>query len=81
MEKREERKRSNLMLHRFVSTLEVCTLIGKTRLTLDRWVKAGIFPAPKRVGENGFSKVWLENELDDYFSDPEGWVGKHKSAA
>jgi len=69
------------MPYRFVSTHEVCALIGKTRLTLNRWVKAGIFPAPKRVGENGFSKAWLENELDDYFDDPEGWVAKHKDAA
>ena len=69
------------MPYRFVSTREVCARIGKTRLTLDRWVKAGIFPAPKRVGENGFSKVWLENELDDYFADPEGWVERHKDAA
>ena len=69
------------MSYRFVSTREVCTRIGKSRLTLDRWVKAGLFPAPKRVGENGFSKVWLSNELDDYFTDPEGWVEKHKAAA
>ena len=69
------------MSYRFVSTREVCTRIGKSRLTLDRWVKAGIFPAPKRVGVNGFSKVWLGDELDDYFTDPEGWVEKHKAAA
>ena len=69
------------MPYRFVSTREVCTQIGKSRLTLDRWVKAGIFPAPKRVGVNGFSKVWLEHELDDYFADPEGWVEKHEAVA
>ena len=69
------------MPYRFVSTREVCTRIGKSRLTLDRWVKAGIFPAPKRVGENGFSKVWLEHELDDSFTDPEGWAKKNKTAA
>ena len=69
------------MPYRFVSTREVCTRIGKSRLTLDRWVTAGIFPAPKRVGVNGFSKVWLEDELDEYFADPEGWVEKHKVAA
>jgi len=68
------------MPDRFVSTREVCTRIGKTRLTLARWVKARIFPAPKRVGANGFSKVWLENELDDYFTDPEEWIEKHKDA-
>lgn len=69
------------MPYRFVSTREVCTRIGKTRITLDRWVSAGIFPAPKRVGENGFSKVWLENELDDYFADPEDWVERHQVVA
>ena len=69
------------MSHRFVSTHEVCTRIGKTRLTLDRWVSAGTFPAPKRVGVNGFSKVWLEHELDDYFADPEGWAEKNKAVA
>ena len=69
------------MPYRFVSTREVCVMTGKTRLTLDRWVKAQLFPAPKRVGENGFSKVWLENELDDYFTDPEAWVEKHQDAA
>ena len=69
------------MSHRFVSTREVCTRIGKSRITLILWVKAGVFPAPKRVGTNGFSKVWLENELDDYFVDPEGWVERHQAAA
>ena len=69
------------MSHRFISTREVCKRIGKTRHTLDRWISAGIFPAPKRVGTNGFSKVWLENELDDYFVDPEGWVKRHQAAA
>jgi len=69
------------MPYRFVSTREVCARLGKTRLTLNRWVKAGIFPAPKRVGANGFSKVWLENELDDYFVDPEDWVKRHQAAA
>ena len=69
------------MPYRFVSTREVCARIGKTRITLDRWVKAGIFPTPKRVGKNGFSKVWLENELNDYFADPESWTEKHKNAA
>ena len=69
------------MSYRFVSTRDVCARIGKTRLTLARWVKAGIFPAPKSVGVNGFSKVWLENELDDYFADPEGWVEEHRAAA
>ena len=69
------------MSHRFVSTREVCAWIGKTRLTLDRWVKAGIFPSPKRVGTNGFSKVWISNELDDYFADPEDWVERHQVVA
>lgn len=69
------------MSSRFVTSLEVCERIGKTRLTLGRWVKAGVFPAPKHVGVNGFSKVWLKNELDDYFSDPEGWVERHQAAA
>jgi len=49
-------------------------MTGKTRLTINKWVKAGVFPAPKSVGTNGFNKVWLSNELDDYFADPEGWA-------
>ena len=56
-------------------------MTGKARVTIWRWVEAGIFPAPKRVGVNGFSKIWLENDLDDYFADPEGWVEKHRAAA
>ena len=69
------------MSHRFVSTREVCARLGKTRLTINKWVKAGVFPVPKNVGTNGFNKVWLSNELDEYFADPEGWVEKHKVAA
>lgn len=69
------------MSHRFITSREVCSMTGKTRLTINKWVKAGVFPAPKNVGTNGFNKVWLSNELDDYFSDPEGWVEKHKAAA
>jgi len=69
------------MSHRFVTTHEVCYMTGKTRLTINKWVKAGAFPAPKNVGTNGFNKVWLETDLDDYFSDPEGWVKNHKDVA
>jgi len=69
------------MPHRFVTTREVCTMTGKTRLTISRWVKAGVFPAPKNIGTNGFSKGWLENDLDVYFNDPEGWAEKHQAAA
>ena len=69
------------MSYQFVTTREVCAMTGKARVTIWRWVEAGIFPAPKRVGVNGFSKIWLENDLDDYFADPEGWVEKHRAAA
>ena len=62
------------MSHRFITSREVCVMTGKTRLTINKWVKAGVFPAPKSVGTNGFNKVWLSSELDDYFADPEGWA-------
>ena len=65
------------MSYSLIPTREVCARAGRSRVTLYRWVKAGLFPAPKNVGPNGFGNGWLEHELDDYFLDPESWVEKH----
>ena len=40
--------------------------------TLTRWVKAGIFPPPKRFGQA--TDRWDDNELCEYEADPEGWI-------
>ena len=44
--------------------------------TIDRWVKAGAFPAPKVIGVN--THRFDENELDEYDRDPEGWKVRNR---
>ena len=39
--------------------------------SLDRWVKAGIFPKPKVIGAN--THRWDDHELDVYDADPDAW--------
>ena len=68
------------MSDRFVPTHDTCERANRDRVTIYRWVKAKVFPAPKKVGPNGNSNMWLESELDDYFSDPEGWIERNKAA-
>lgn len=69
------------MITRLVPTPEVCSRTGRSRVTLHRWVKAGLFPPPKNVGPNGNGNAWLESDLEDYYNDPEGWVERNKAAA
>jgi len=67
------------MTNRFIPTEEVCFRVGKkSRVTLWRWINAGLFPKPRQVGPDGSGNVWLESELDEFFNDPEGWVKREK---
>ena len=44
---------------------------NKSRTTYWRWVKAGLFPKPVKLGPN--SNGWLESEIDE-------WVRTRKTA-
>lgn len=45
---------------------------GKSRATIWRWVRAGLFPKPRRIGPNSIG--WLASEIN-------AWVEAHKTAA
>jgi len=67
------------MTNRYIPTDEVCFRVGKkSRITLWRWIKAGLFPKPRQVGPDGSGNVWLESELDEFFNDPKGWVNREE---
>lgn len=38
--------------------------VGVTRSTIDRWEKAGRFPARRQLGEGAVG--WLETEIDEW---------------
>lgn len=53
------------MNDRFLSLPEVQHIAGnKSRVTIWRWVRDGIFPKPRQIGPN--SIAWLESELDEW---------------
>ena len=67
------------MTNRLIPTSEVCYRAGKkSRVTLWRWIKAGLFPKPRQVGPSGSGNLWLESELEEFFNDPEDWTRKHQ---
>jgi len=43
---------------------EVEDRVGVTRSTIDRWEKAGKFPARRQLGEGAVG--WLETEIDEW---------------
>ncbi len=48
-------------LQRFLSRKQVLQLINRSNTSLWRWVDAGIFPAPCKIGPR--SVAWLESEV------------------
>ena len=53
------------MQDRYISLPEVRRIAGdKSRTTLWRWVRDGLFPKPRKIGPN--SAAWLESELNDW---------------
>lgn len=45
----------------FLSFPEVKKIVGRSRVTLWRWVRAGIFPKPRQIGPN--SVAWVASEV------------------
>ena len=61
---------------RFLSKKEIKALTNKSDVTIWRWVKNGIFPAPVYLGPN--SIAWTENTYNEWAKDPEAWAEKHR---
>lgn len=49
----------------------VCSLTTKSKPTIYRWVKNGLFPAPVRIGPN--SVAWRAQDIRAWMDDPSGW--------
>jgi prophage regulatory protein len=52
---------------------------NKHRATVWRWVKAGLFPAPVKIGPN--SVAWKEHEIEEWAEDPRAWAMAHREGA
>jgi predicted DNA-binding transcriptional regulator AlpA len=50
-------------IDRVIRAKEVAKKIGVTPQTIENWVRAGIFPAPKRIGR---TKYWRESVVDEW---------------
>ncbi|MBO1271962.1 helix-turn-helix domain-containing protein [Shewanella sp. 4t3-1-2LB] len=64
--KQEDHLANYLEANRLIKKPEIQRLLGISRSTLGRWIKAGKFPAPK-LTQNG-SQRWL-------FEDVHKWLG------
>ena len=53
---------------RLVRQAELAELVGVSDSTLRRWVKAGLLPAPIRLGPTGHHKAWRESDIDAWFA-------------
>jgi prophage regulatory protein len=51
----------SIKVDRFLSRKQVLALINRSPVTLWRWTRAGIFPAPCKIGPR--SVAWLESEI------------------
>lgn len=58
----------------FASISTVCALTSKSKPTIYRWVNAGIFPAPVRLGPN--SVGFRVEQLREWLVDPLAWEAK-----
>ena len=55
------------MEERLLTLTQVQERIPKSRTTLYRWSKQGIFPKPVPVGVSGIA--WVESEIDQYIEE------------
>lgn len=53
-------------LEELLTAKEVCKKFKLGRTTLWRWVKAGIFPAPRLIGPN--CTRWLKSEVGEWLA-------------
>lgn len=53
-------------IDQIISIADLCRLLGKTRITIWRWQKAGRLPSAIRLGPNsvGFRKSDIQHWLD-----------------
>jgi predicted DNA-binding transcriptional regulator AlpA len=58
---------------KFLSMTEVCAEIGVCRWTLTRWVKAGLFPQPSRLGNPRAPRLrWSADEVEQFMRARQG---------
>ena len=51
---------------RFLRLRDVLQLVGVSRATLYRWVKAGLFPAPRPLTSTGSIVAWPSTEIENW---------------
>jgi len=60
----------------FLSQREVQKIAGgKSRVTLWRWVRLGIFPSPVQIGPNSIG--WRSSAVQEWAENPAAWRQEH----
>lgn len=60
-----------LPVNGFAPIAAVCKLTTKSKPTIYRWAREGIFPKPVRLGPN--SVAWRADDLRQWAENPTGW--------
>ncbi|TAN11541.1 MAG: AlpA family phage regulatory protein [Burkholderiaceae bacterium] len=55
----------------FIPLRGVCNTTTKSKPTIYRWVREGIFPAPVKIGPN--SVAWRTEDVQAWARDPQAW--------
>lgn len=64
----------------YLSWPAVQKIVGdKSRTTVWRWTKRGLFPRPVQLGPN--SVGWKEHEVVEWGRDPAVWAAAHRDGA
>jgi predicted DNA-binding transcriptional regulator AlpA len=46
---------------------DACAIASCSRVTLNKWIKAGLFPAPRRIGTGKNGRVrWCQADFDTW---------------
>lgn len=61
-------QKQNMKLE-FIEPSQVCNELGISESTLSKWIKAGKFPAPMRLGIR--KNVWLKKTIVEYIETQE----------
>ncbi len=59
----QRKRNSKAPMHSMLTSTQVAVLLGVTRMTVSRYVREGIIPAPRRRTERGYG-YWNTSDVD-----------------
>ncbi|MDE1557030.1 AlpA family phage regulatory protein [Comamonas aquatica] len=55
----------------YITLPKVCGVTSRSKPTIWRWCKQGLFPAPVKIGPN--STAWRIEDVREWVADPQAW--------